>query len=238
MRALIKSWMQGLGGHSALTAEQKARFERWRKLPLPDKNEPLLASRCVVVDVETSGLNLIEDRLISIGAVAVVNGRIELGDSFSVVLQQKTVSERSNILLHGIGGKAQRDGQPPIDALLGFLEYLGKSPLVAFHVTFDETMIRRAIRDYLGFNFKHIWLDLAYLMPALNGALAGSNRSLDDWVNTFNIQIDSRHDALADALATAQLFQVAQNQSVRKKGLTFASLCDIEKAQRWVSGIS
>lgn len=238
MNALIKSWLHGLGWRSALTAEQSSRLARWRKLPLPDKNEPLLASRCVVVDVETSGLNLIEDRLISIGAVAVVNGRIEFGDSFSVVLQQKTVSERSNILLHGIGGKAQRDGQPSAEALLGFLEYLGKSPLVAFHVTFDETMIRRAMRDYLGFNFKHTWLDLAYLMPALNGVLAGKNRSLDDWVNTFNIRIDSRHDALADALATAQLFQVAQNQSAQKKGLTFGSLRDIEQAQRWVSGVS
>lgn len=238
MRLLIKNWLQALGRRSEFTAEQKNRFENWRKLPPPALSEPLLTSRCVVVDVETSGLNLIEDRLISIGAVAVVNGRIEFGDSFSVVLQQKTVSERSNILLHGIGGKAQRDGQPPVDALLDFLEYLGKSPLVAFHVTFDETMIRRAMRDYLGFNFKHVWLDLAYLMPALNGVLAGKNRSLDDWVNTFNIRIDARHDALADALATAQLFQVAQNQSVKKKGLTFSSLRDIEKAQRWVSGIS
>ncbi|MFM2396905.1 MAG: polymerase subunit epsilon [Pseudomonadota bacterium] len=237
MRAFIKSWVQSLGWHSALTPEQKHRLESWRKLPRPALSDPLLASRCVVVDVETSGLNLIEDRLISIGAVAMVNGRIDLGDSFSVVLQQKTVSERSNILLHGIGGTAQREGQPPADALLSFLEYLGHSPLVAFHVTFDETMIRRALRDFLGFNFKHPWLDLAYLMPALNVALASKNRSLDDWVNTFNIRIDSRHDALADALATAQLLQVAQRQAVQRKGLTFASLRDLEKAQRWVSGV-
>jgi len=237
VRAFIKSWVQSLGWHSALTPEQKHRLESWRKLPRPALSDPLLASRCVVVDVETSGLNLIEDRLISIGAVAMVNGRIDLGDSFSVVLQQKTVSERSNILLHGIGGTAQREGQPPADALLSFLEYLGHSPLVAFHVTFDETMIRRALRDFLGFNFKHPWLDLAYLMPALNVALASKNRSLDDWVNTFNIRIDSRHDALADALATAQLLQVAQRQAVQRKGLTFASLRDLEKAQRWVSGV-
>jgi DNA polymerase III, epsilon subunit and related 3''-5'' exonucleases len=43
---------------------------------------PFSGTRCVVVDVETSGLNLMKDRLISIGAVAVVNGQIALGDSF------------------------------------------------------------------------------------------------------------------------------------------------------------
>ena len=226
------------GNRSALSAAQQHRLHRWRELPRIDLAQPLSNTRSVVVDVETSGLNLMEDRLISIGAVAVVNGRIVLGDSFSVVLQQETVSERSNILLHGIGGNAQRDGMPAADALLDFIEYLGNSPLVAFHVTFDETMIRRALRDHLGLNFKHPWLDLAYLMPGLNPPLSIKYRSLDDWVNAFGIHIDSRHDALVDALATAQLLQVAIHQAGKKKGHTFAALRDLEKAQRWVSGIS
>jgi DNA polymerase-3 subunit epsilon len=43
-------------------------------------------SRLVVVDVETSGLNIKKDRLIAIGAVAVVNGRVALADSLEIVL--------------------------------------------------------------------------------------------------------------------------------------------------------
>ncbi len=107
------------------------------------------------------------DSLISIGAVAVVNGQIVLDDSFSVVLQQRESSRKENILIHGISGSAQREGVLPADALLAFLGYLGKSPLVAFHVAFDETMIRRALRQYLGISFKRPWLDLAYVLPAL-----------------------------------------------------------------------
>ena len=99
-----------------------------------------------VFDVETTGLSLMHDRLISIGAVAVVNGKIALGDSFYVVLQQPVVSARENILLHGIGGTAQSAGVPAADALLDFLEYLRRDPLIAFHVTFDQTMIQRAMR--------------------------------------------------------------------------------------------
>ena len=145
-------------------------------------------SRCVVVDVETTGLNLMTDTLISIGAVAVVNGRIALGDSFSVILQQRISSHKENILVHGISGSEQREGVSPADALLAFLEYLGKDPLVAFHVAFDETMIRRAMRQYLGFSFKHHWLDLAYVMPALYPALMHSHRALDDWSRHFDIR--------------------------------------------------
>jgi len=198
---------------------------------------PISKMRCVVVDVETTGLNLMHDRLISIGAVAMVNGKIVLNDSFYVVLQQQAVSGKGNILLHGIGATAQLEGLPPVESLLAFLEYLGKSPLIAFHVTFDETMIKRALREYLGFSFKHPWLDLAYLMPGLNPPLAQKYRALDDWVTHYGIRIDVRHNALADAMATAQLFQIAYAQA-RKKNITdMAGLCDLEKAQRWVSSV-
>ncbi|MBI5006279.1 MAG: 3'-5' exonuclease [Nitrosomonadales bacterium] len=221
-----------------LSPEQQSRLSAWQALPSAELKTPVVESRCVVVDVETTGLNLMQDRLISIGAVAVVNGKIALGDSFYVVLQQQAASDKGNILLHGISTSVQLEGEPPVEALLSFLEFLGKSPLVAFHVTFDETMIKRALRDHLGLNFKHPWTDLAYVMPGLNPPLARKYRALDHWIGHFNIRIDARHNALADALATAQLFQVAHAQAVRKKISDMAGLHDLEKNQRWVSAVS
>lgn len=238
MSKLLDSVARLLGNRATLLLKQQLRLDVWRALPTPHPSQAFASSRCVVVDVETSGLNLQEDRLISIGAVAVVRGRIALGDSYSVVLQQEAASGRDNILLHGISGSAQREGMPATDALLGFLEYMGRDPLVAFHVTFDETMIRCAMRDHVGLDLKHFWLDLAYLMPALNPPLAKSFRSLDDWTTAFGIRIDARHDALADALATAQLWQVATAQAGQKNISTFEELRDLEKAQRWVNDIS
>jgi len=221
-----------------LSPEQLRRFAAWQALPPIALDVPVSATRCVVVDVETTGLNLMQDRLISIGAVAVVDGKVALGDSFYAVLQQRAASEKENILLHGIGPSAQLEGDPPAEALLAFLEYLGKSPIVAFHVTFDETMIKRALRDYLGLNFRHPWLDLAYVMPGLHPPLARKYRALDDWIGHFGIRIDARHNALADALATAQLFQVAHAHANIKDISSYAGLHDLEKAQRWVSAVS
>ncbi|MBI4809700.1 MAG: 3'-5' exoribonuclease [Nitrosomonadales bacterium] len=231
----LGSWF---GPKVRLDTGQQRRLTAWQALPQAELKVPVAESRCVVVDVETTGLNLMQDRLISIGAVAVVNGKIALGDSFYVVLQQQAASDKGNILLHGIGTSAQLEGEPPVEALLAFLEYLGKSPLVAFHVTFDETMIKRALRDYLGLNFKHPWSDLAYVMPGLNPPLARKYRALDHWIGHFNIRIDARHNALADALATAQLFQVAHAQALGKNIPDMAGLRDLEKNQRWVSAVS
>ncbi|MBI5918051.1 MAG: 3'-5' exonuclease [Nitrosomonadales bacterium] len=231
----LKRWF---GIQVRMLPAQRQHLQAWQELPSAALNVPVTETRCVVVDVETTGLNLMHDRLISIGAVAVVDGKIDFGDSFYVVLQQRAASEKGNILLHGIGTAAQLEGEPPAEALLAFLEYLGKSPLIAFHVTFDETMIRRALRQYLGLSFKHPWLDLAYVMPGLNPPLAQQFRALDDWIAHANIRIDVRHNALADALATAQLFQIAYAQASKKGVASYAELLDLEKAQRWVSRVS
>ena len=218
----------------SLPPAQQARLDAWRGRPRPDLSRPLADSRCVVVDVETSGLDLARDRLIAIGAVAVRQGRIVVGDSFEAVLRQPRSSSHENILVHGITGTAQTEGIPPADALLAFLDYLDGDPLVAFHVAFDETMIRRACAEHLGLDFRHPWSDLAYLAPALHPKLAGKRRYLDDWTTEFGIPNFARHSATADALCTAELLLVLLPHAARQKATRFADLRDLEKAQRWV----
>jgi DNA polymerase-3 subunit epsilon len=215
-----------------LTATQQSRLSSWQALPAFDFSTKFEHARFVVVDVETTGLNLITDTLISIGAVGVVHGRIVLADSFSVVLQQRVTSHKDNILVHGITGSEQRDGEEPAEALLSFLEFVGKDPLVAFHVAFDETMIARAIRQHLNLSFKHPWLDLAYVMPALHPELMHSHRVLDDWAECFAIHNEDRHNAVADALATSQLLLVAM-AGVKRTGLgRYDALRGLERRYR------
>lgn len=231
--SILPPWLRsmlGLGG--GLAREQVQRLQRWQALPKHALNAPMTGARCVVVDVETSGLNLRRDRLISIGAVAIVNGRIDISDSFSVVLQQEKVSDKENILLHEISGSVQRAGMTPAEALLGFLEYVGKDPLVAFHVTFDRTMITRAIRQYLGFSFRQAWLDLAYIMPGLHPDMALRLHTLDDWSARYSIHNEARHNALSDAYATAQLLLVGMAHARHKNITSYEGLLYLEKLHR------
>jgi DNA polymerase-3 subunit epsilon len=234
MKNFLQRWF---GPKPHLTPQQAERLLSWRVLPEPDRTAQFDHARYVVIDVETTGLNLMADTLISIGAAAVVNGRIALHDSFSVVLQQRESSRKENILIHGISGSEQREGVIPADALLAFLEYLGKDPLVAFHVAFDETMIRRALLEYLGITFKRAWLDLAYVLPELWPELLRTHRSLDDWMARFAVQNDARHNASADALATAQLLLVVIAQaSLNHEARNYDGLRRLERAYRYKLG--
>lgn len=227
------NWLARLfGDQPELSPGQAARLAAWRALPAPEPNTPIAASRYVVVDVESSGLNIRKDRLIAIGAVAVEGGRIQLADSMEVVLRQQRVSTHDNILIHGIGGTAQSEGAPPVDALLDFLEYLGKAPLIAFHVAFDQTMIDRALKTFLGLRFGHAWADLAYLAPALYPELARSHRTLDQWMAHFGLGNYARHSALADALATAELMLALRERMRARRVDNLRDMRALEKAQR------
>jgi DNA polymerase-3 subunit epsilon len=225
---------QDKGPAVPLAADRQAALDAWRQLPPADMTRSHYRSRYAVVDVEASGLNMKQDRLISIGALAVVDGIIDFHDAFEVVLRQDTVSTDANILIHGIGGSAQREGTEPADALLAFLAWLGKSPLVAYHALFDQTMIDRALKEYLGIELELPWIDLAWVMPDLFRDLNNNQSGLDDWLTIFGIDSIQRHNAVSDAYATARLLQVALARGLQREAETPASFVELERARRWM----
>ncbi len=169
---------------------------------------PVDNQRWLVVDVESTGLDVSSDRLLAIAGVAVHfdagKPTLQASDSFQVVVQQRqTTVDKANILIHGIGVGAQRAGTEPAQALAAFEAWAGQSPLLAFHAPFDEAMIRRAMNQFLRRRLPNVWLDLAYIAQlAMPQAKA---RSLDDWMALRHVTCAVRHQAAADAWATAQL---------------------------------
>ena len=191
-----------------LSAEQLQRLRAWQQSPHPAKQRPLAQSRWVVMDSESSGLDLQKDRLLSLAAVGVEHGVIQVGQHFDCRLQQVQASSDANILIHGIGAQEQRSGQPPADALLDFLHFAGRDILVAYHADFDRTLLDRTLAQTLGKQMLQ-WLDLADLCPALFPHLAAGRRTLDDLLAAFGIAGFERHNALSDAWVTAELLLIA-----------------------------
>ena len=231
-------WLSRLFGAAPpavdLPSAQRAALADWQRLPAVDLDATHQRCRYVVVDVETSGLNMKTDRLISIGAVALVDGRIDFADAFAVILRQDQVSSDANILIHGIGGSAQSEGIDPATALLAFLGYIGKAPLVAYHAFFDRAMIEKAMRQYLGVALAQTWIDLAWVLPSLFPDLTSARANLDDWLNLFAIENIMRHNAVSDAYATAKLLQVAISAGNQRGVASPAGLLRQEKARRWM----
>jgi DNA polymerase III subunit epsilon len=178
---------------------------------MPGRAASVSEARWVVLDVETSGLDIRRDRLLAIAAIAMRVDwsartiKVDLGDSFEVVLFQQEVSSKDNILLHGIGLQQQRAGMDPALALHAFTEFVGDSPLLAFHAAFDQGMIDRFARKHLGHRLANRWVDIDHLCAVTHEGVPA--RALDDWMAHFGIRCAVRHQAAADTMAECELIQ-------------------------------
>lgn len=197
---------------------------------------PLRGVRWVVIDCETSGLDPARDQLLSVGAVALREGRIGAAESFAATLRQDAASAPDNILVHGIGADAQLAGRAPREALGEFAAFVGDGVPVAFHAPFDAAVLGRAMAGMAGLPALGKWIDLARLAPVLHPSLKARGRALDDWIEAFGIRADGRHNALHDAFATAQLLQVLLAEAERQGSRSVADLRRLERAGRWTGG--
>ncbi|TWC16429.1 MULTISPECIES: PolC-type DNA polymerase III [unclassified Pseudomonas] len=186
--------------------------------PSPLDERSLREQRWVVVDLETTGLNLNKDQVLSIGAVVIEDGAIDFSQQFERTLQCEKQKLGPSVLIHGLAPSTIAAGSEPAEALLAFMEFVGDSPLLAFHAPFDAHMLGRALKDHLGYRLQHTFLDVADLAPMLCPQAALRKAGLDDWITAFKLQVADRHNASADALATAELalilFSRARQQQI------------------------
>lgn len=196
------------------------------------------AARWVVLDVESSGLDPANDRLLAIAAIALRRDggtpRIDLGDSFEVLLRHEGAAvDKANILVHGIGVGAQRQGVEPAQALAAFEQWLDHAPLIGFHAAFDEALIQRAMRAALGRRLANKWLDLADLAPVVRPDVPG--RSLDEWMLALGVNCAVRHQAAADTLATAELLlKLWPSVLAQREGDDWRALTRLAAQRRWL----
>ncbi|MEB2872667.1 3'-5' exonuclease [Pseudomonas rhizosphaerae] len=191
----------------------------------------LREQRWVVLDLETSGLNLNKDEVLSIGAVVIEDGAVDFSQQFERTLLREQPRLGASVLIHGLGPEAIAAGQAPAHALLDFMTFVGDSPLLAFHAPFDEHMLTRALKASLGYTLQHPFIDVAALAPMLCPDAALREAGLDDWTAHFGLQAGERHHASADALVTAELTMLLFSRA-RRQGLD--SPCAlVEKVSQW-----
>jgi DNA polymerase-3 subunit epsilon len=183
----------------------------------PLSERPLREQRWVVLDLETSGLNMNRDQVLSIGAVVIEDGAIDLGQQFERTLLRINHKLSPSVLLHGLGPSAIAAGSEPVEALLDFMAFLGDSPVLAFHAPFDQHMLARALKESLGYRLQHPFFDVAEIAPMLCPQACLRQAGLDDWTGFFGLHAEERHHASADALVTAELALILFSHARRQE---------------------
>lgn len=226
--------MLGLGDSDSveLSEAQMIRLLAWRDRAPVDMDLVHPQQRYTVVDVEASGLDLADDHLLAIGAVAVDRGIIDSAQVFEASLAGAT--EQLPAALPAEAIVRTHAAQDPAEALLGFLEFAGRSVLVSHRADFPRAMIERAVSRHLGIEFAPVWLDLAYILPGLFDSTRDFSTPLDQWLTRFAITNPAPHNALADAYVVARLLQRTMARAVADGLPTPEDLREFEQRRRRV----
>lgn len=162
------------------------------------------SSRFVVLSTETSGLSPTKDVILSIGAFAVVNDSILIGDSFEAILLQYKFFH-DNGLLNEFMVESKMKKLPEAEAIQSLIEFIGNSVIVGHHVDFDVEIINQALERMECGRLKNEALDIDVMHRKLLD-ITDKQSSLDELSKIYNVPISDRNSAAEDAYKTALLF--------------------------------
>ncbi|AUC81712.1 PolC-type DNA polymerase III [Lacinutrix sp. Bg11-31] len=169
------------------------------------QRKSLEATRFVVFDTETTGLNPNQDYILSIGTVTVQDFNINVADSLECYLQQDHFNAET-VEIHGLLKAGNITKIEETKAIKLFLKHIEGAVLVAHHIAFDVAMINQALKRMDLPKLKNKLVDTGQLYKNTKYVKEDKHYSLDQLCNTFNITMHDRHTASGDAYLTAVLF--------------------------------
>jgi DNA polymerase-3 subunit epsilon len=181
---------------------------RWRRSAAPalDLDRPWREAEYCVLDVETTGLDLRSDVIVSVGSVLVQQGRLVWSTrDYQPIRPDREISE-SAMRVHGLRAQ-DLAAAPPVEEVGERLRVrLQGRVLVAHAAWIEQAFLGRAVP---GTRRRHRpVVDTAALMRATGVAPAGTGHEpeLESSAVGLGVSVHTPHHALGDALTTAEVF--------------------------------
>ncbi|THH41276.1 3'-5' exonuclease [Neolewinella litorea] len=165
----------------------------------------------VILDTETTGLDVRQDRILSLGALKVYGNSINLGEKFEAYLPTPPGFEHSEaVAIHGIIPNSLRYSYVDEPTLLSdLLTYLGGSLIVGHHIGFDVAMLNQTLQRHGAGPLRNRVIDTADLARRLRPSgywTPDHDFSLDALARRYRIPLSDRHTSLGDCYITGVLW--------------------------------
>lgn len=179
-------------------------------VPFPSRDDDIYSVPIVSVDFETTGLNSKMDRILSIGRVELSGGAVLLDTAAHTVIQPDTTLSEDNVVIHRITDDAAAFGKPFEASIAALLDTLAGKVMLAHHAVIEQGFLQQACKRLYG---------LAPVLPVIDTLslarkwLARRNKEAGQGElrlyalrERYGLPRYKAHNALSDALATAELF--------------------------------
>lgn len=160
----------------------------------------------VSLDLETTGLDVSSDRILRLAAVPVRAGRVVLSERFERWVDPGRGFDIDSMRHHRILPGDVADAADERTVVREFLHWLGPRPVLGYCIGFDIAMLDRSVRALAGFSLPNPRIDLVdvdFCRQQVRHPETARHRDLDAILAETGVPSMQRHDALADATATA-----------------------------------
>ena len=194
------------------------------------RRRPWREASYVVVDVETTGLDLRGDDVVSYGAVLVEGGRVQAASATYELVRPSLDPRPESVAVHALRPVDLATAQPRAEAAAALRDLLAGRVLVAHAAWVERAFLGRLLRD-VDARLSGPVLDTAALARAagISGQETGREPALERLAEQLGLPPHTPHHALGDALTTASVFLVLATRLEGRGAGTLGSLARLSR---------
>ena len=189
--------------------------------PFLNKKELINSVDIISLDFETTGLDIEKDKLVSVGWVAIKDLSINLASSTHKIINTNGELPESSVVIHQITDNQSTSGMSIEDIMPILLEQLSGKVLLAHNAKTEQAFLNKVCQKLYGTNFIIPIIDTQYLakrsFDRKNKIFKKNALRLFNLRKELNLPAYKAHNALMDAVATAELFLAMVNKMSPKK---------------------
>ncbi|MBI3430244.1 MAG: 3'-5' exonuclease [Actinobacteria bacterium] len=159
------------------------------------------------IDLETTGLDLLSDEIVAIGAAHIRQGRIMTEENFYREVRPSESPSVQSVRVHGLRASDLQEALPLGEAVPDLLDQIDGEVLIAHAAWMERAFLTRQITSSRFLRSKPI-IDTAALARAFGYVTEKKEHepSLEFLARGLHLPVFAPHNALGDSLTTAVLF--------------------------------
>jgi len=194
----------------ALTKVAPGPLADYLATPFPDKKSDCREIEIVAIDLETTGLDPRKDDILSIGMVNIDHFGIKLSTSWHSIVRLERDIPGESAIIHQITDDQSAAGAPIEELLPEMLRRLAGKPMLVHYSPIEQNFISAACQRLYGAPFVVPIIDTLEIGQRVferrNHTIQPGDLRLFNLRPRYNLPQYKAHNALSDALATAELF--------------------------------
>lgn len=190
--------------------------------PFPALNATINDVDMLAVDFETTGLDPLNDKLLSVGSIELNNGSIPLNTAYHKLIRTDEALRAENVIIHQITDDAKDAGQALAEVVPELLTHLKGKVMVAHFHRIEHSFLNQACQLLYGSPIVFPVIDTLLIQKRYwdkrDIAYDPGQLRLVNLREHYELPTHKAHNALTDALATAELL-LAQMSHFQTKTL-------------------